>query len=113
MPDLPETNAGKSHQQAVMTVARRDNLTILQTARYFAEGTYLKMVGAPTTIADTMQEWLQAEACDGFLVVPPYFPRGVKDLVHLVIPELQRRGIFRTEYSGRHLRDHLGVTTYN
>jgi N-acetyl-S-(2-succino)cysteine monooxygenase len=113
MPDLPETNAGKSHQQAVMTVARRDNLTILQTARYFAEGTYLKMVGAPATIADTMQQWMQAEACDGFLVVPPYFPRGVEDLVHLVIPELQRRGIFRTEYSGRHLRDHLGVTTCN
>jgi N-acetyl-S-(2-succino)cysteine monooxygenase len=113
MPDLPETNAGKSHQQAVMTVARRDNLTILQTARYFAEGTYLKMVGAPATIADTMQQWLQAEACDGFLVVPSYFPRGVEDLVHLVIPELQHRGIFRKEYSGRHLRDHLGVTSYN
>jgi FMN-dependent oxidoreductase (nitrilotriacetate monooxygenase family) len=113
MPDLPETNAGKSHQQAVMTVARRDNLTIIQTARYFAEGTYLKLIGAPTTIADTMQEWLQAEACDGFLVVPTYFPRGVEDFVHLVIPELQRRGIFRKEYSGRRLRDHLGVTTYN
>ncbi len=113
MPDLPETNAGKSHQQAVMTVARRDNLTILQTARHFAEGTYLKMIGAPATIADTMQEWLKAEACDGFLVVPTYFPRGVEDFVHLVIPELQRRGVFRKEYSGRHLRDHLGVTSYN
>ena len=113
MPDLPETNAGKSHQQAVMTVARRDNLTILQTARHFAEGTYLKMIGAPATIADTMQKWLKAEACDGFLVVPTYFPRGVEDFVHLVIPELQRRGVFRKEYSGRHLRDHLGVTSYN
>ena len=68
---------------------------------------------APATIADTMQQWLQAEACDGFLVVPSYFPRGVEDLVHLVIPELQHRGIFRKEYSGRHLRDHLGVTSYN
>jgi N-acetyl-S-(2-succino)cysteine monooxygenase len=113
MPDLPETNAGKSHQQAVMSVARRDNLTILQTARYFAEGTYLKLIGTSATIADTMQEWLQAEACDGFLVVPAYFPRGVQDFVHLVIPELQRRGVFRKEYSGRHLRDHLGVTSYN
>jgi FMN-dependent oxidoreductase (nitrilotriacetate monooxygenase family) len=113
MPDLPETNAGKSHQQAVMTVARRGNLTILQTARHFAEGTYHKMVGAPATIADTMEEWMKAEACDGFLVVPPYFPRGVEDFVHLVIPELQRRGIFRKEYSGPHLRDHLGVTNYN
>jgi FMN-dependent oxidoreductase (nitrilotriacetate monooxygenase family) len=113
MPDLPETNAGKSHQQAVMAVARRGNLTILQTARHFAEGTYYKMVGAPATIADTMEEWMKAGACDGFLVVPPYFPRGVEDFVHLVIPELQRRGIFRKEYSGPHLRDHLGVTNYN
>jgi N-acetyl-S-(2-succino)cysteine monooxygenase len=113
MPDLPETNAGKSHQQAVTAVARRGNLTILQTARYFAEGTYLKMVGTPATIADTMEDWMKAEACDGFLVVPPYFPKGVEDFVHLVIPELQRRGIFRNEYSGLHLRDHLGVTNYN
>jgi N-acetyl-S-(2-succino)cysteine monooxygenase len=113
MPDLPETNAGKSHQQAVTAVARRGNLTILQTARYFAEGTYLKMVGAPATIADTMEDWMKAEACDGFLVVPPYFPKGVEDFVHLVIPELQRRGIFRKEYSGLHLRDHLGVANYN
>jgi len=113
MPDLPETNAGKSHQQAVTTVARRDNLTILQTARYFAEGTYLKMIGAPATVADAMQEWFEAKACDGFLVVPTYFPRGVEDFVHLVIPELQRRGVFRKEYSGRYLREHLGVTSYN
>jgi FMN-dependent oxidoreductase (nitrilotriacetate monooxygenase family) len=113
MPDLPETNAGRSHQQAVTAVARRGNLTILQTARHFAEGTYHKMVGAPATIADTMEEWMKAGACDGFLVVPPYFPRGVEDFVHLVIPELQRRGIFRREYSGPHLRDHLGVTNYN
>jgi N-acetyl-S-(2-succino)cysteine monooxygenase len=60
-----------------------------------------------------MEEWMKAGACDGFLVVPPYFPRGVEDFVHLVIPELQRRGIFRKEYSGPHLRDHLGVTNYN
>jgi FMN-dependent oxidoreductase (nitrilotriacetate monooxygenase family) len=113
MPDLPQTNAGKSHRDAILSVARRGNLSILETARHFAEGSYLKLVGSPATIADQMQEWLEGEACDGFLVVPPYFPRGVEDLVHLVIPELQRRGIFRKEYSGRHLRDHLGVTSYN
>jgi N-acetyl-S-(2-succino)cysteine monooxygenase len=46
------------------------------------------------------------------LVSPPYFPRGLEDFVRLVIPELQRRGIFRKEYAGQHLRDHLGVTSY-
>jgi N-acetyl-S-(2-succino)cysteine monooxygenase len=113
MPDLPETNAGKSHQQELISVARRDNLSILQTARYWAEGTYMKLIGAPKTIADKMHEWLEGDACDGFLVVAPYFPGGVETFVHLVIPELQRRGIFRKEYSGRHLRDQLGVTSYN
>ncbi len=113
MPDLPETNAGKSHREAIIAVARRENLSILKTARHFAQGSYLRLIGSPTTIADKMQEWLETDACDGFLVVPPYFPTGVADFVHFVIPELQRRGIFRREYSGQHLRDHLGVTSYS
>ncbi|MCB4770431.1 LLM class flavin-dependent oxidoreductase [Ancylobacter sp. Lp-2] len=112
LPDLPDTNAGKSHRGAIVALARRDNLSILQTARFFAEGSYLKLVGAPATVADRMQEWLDADACDGFLAVPTHFPTGVEAFTRLVVPELQRRGIFRTEYSGKHLRDHLGVTTY-
>jgi len=113
MPDLPDTNAGKSHRSAIVALARSENLSILQTARRFAEGSYLKLVGSPSTIADTMQEWLEADACDGFLAVPTHYPTGVEDFTRRVVPELQRRGIFRTEYSGKHLRDHLGVTTYN
>ncbi len=113
MPDLPETNAGKSHRDAIMSVARRENLSILETARYFGgEGNHMKLVGSPTTIADKMQEWLEGEACDGFLVVPSYFPTGVEDFVRFVIPELQRRGLFRKEYSGQTLRENLGVTSY-
>lgn len=112
MPELPPTNAGKSHREAIMALARKGNLSILQTARFFAEGSYMKFVGAPGTIADTMQEWLEAGACDGFLAVPTHFPRGVEDFTSLVVPELQRRGVFRREYSGTHLRDHLGVTRY-
>lgn len=112
MPDLPESNAGKSHRQAIIDVARRDNLSIVDTARYFAEGSYLKMVGAPTTIADTMQEWLDAGACDGFLAVPTHYPTGVEDFTGRVVPELQRRGIFRTEYEDGTLRERLGVTEY-
>lgn len=112
MPELPPTNAGKSHREAIMALARNGNLSILQTARFFAEGSYMKLVGAPSTIADIMQEWLEAGACDGFLAVPTHFPTGVEDFTGLVVPELQRRGIFRKEYSGPHLRDHLGVTRY-
>jgi N-acetyl-S-(2-succino)cysteine monooxygenase len=113
MPDLPPTNAGKSHRQAIVDLAHRGNLSILQTARIFAEGSYCKMVGSPVTIADTMQEWLEGDACDGFLAVPTHFPGGVEDFTRLVVPELQRRCLFRKEYSGRYLREHLGVTTYD
>ncbi len=112
MPELPESNAGKSHRQAIIDVAKRNGLSILETARYFAEGSYLKMVGAPSTIADTMQEWLEADACDGFLAVPTHFPTGVEDFTQRVVPELQRRGIFRTEYTGTTLRENLGLETF-
>jgi N-acetyl-S-(2-succino)cysteine monooxygenase len=112
LPELPESNAGKSHREAIIDVARRGNLSIRQTARYFAEGSYLKVVGAPTTIADTLQEWTEAQACDGFLAVPTHFPTGVEDFTGKVVPELQRRGLFRTEYTGTTLRENLGVTTY-
>ncbi|WP_432563622.1 LLM class flavin-dependent oxidoreductase [Kineococcus sp. SYSU DK003] len=112
MPDLPESNAGKSHRAAILDVARRGNLSIVETARYFAEGSYLKVIGSPSSAADTMQEWLEADACDGFLAVPTHFPAGVEDFTQLVVPELQRRGLFRTEYTGRTLRENLGVQTY-
>jgi N-acetyl-S-(2-succino)cysteine monooxygenase len=113
MPELPPTNAGTSHRQAIVDLARRGNLSILQTARIFAEGSYCKMVGAQSTVADMMQEWLEADACDGFLAVPTHYPRGVTDFTRLVVPELQRRGLFRKEYAGRTLRENLGVTTYD
>lgn len=112
LPHLPESNAGKSHREAIMDVAARGNLSIRQTARYFAEGSYLKLVGSAATIADTMQEWVSADACDGFLAVPTHFPTGVEDFTQRVVPELQRRGVFRTEYTGTTLRENLGVTTY-
>ncbi|MFE3836112.1 LLM class flavin-dependent oxidoreductase [Pseudogemmobacter sonorensis] len=112
MPDLPESNAGKTHQSMILNYARKHGLSILQTARHFGQGNHMPVVGSPVTIADTLQHWKESGACDGFLVVPPYFPGGIEDFVRQVIPELQRRGAFRKEYSGPHLRDHLGVTRY-
>ncbi|MBN9177905.1 MAG: LLM class flavin-dependent oxidoreductase [Microbacterium sp.] len=109
VPELPETNAGKSHREAIMAISREKNLTVLETARYFAEGSYLKMIGSPATIADAVQTWRDADACDGFLAVPTHYPTGVEDFTERVVPELQRRGAFRTEYTGTQLRDHLGL----
>ena len=67
------------------------------------------MVGTPAEIADTMQEWLETDACDGFNVMFPTVPAGLDEFVDLVVPELQRRGLFRREYEGTTLRDHLGL----
>lgn len=67
------------------------------------------MVGTPTYVADQMQEWLTTEAADGFIIQASYLPGGFDDFVNLVVPELQRRGLFRTSYSGQTLRHHLGL----
>ena len=65
--------------------------------------------GTPQSIADTLEEWFVEAAADGYNILPAYFPGAFDDFVNLVIPELQRRGLFRTEYQGSTLRDHLGL----
>ena len=63
----------------------------------------------PEQIADQLEEWFINDAADGFNIMPPYLPGGLDDFVELVIPELRRRGLFRTEYEGRTLRENLGL----
>ncbi len=65
--------------------------------------------GSPQQIADHMEEWFRKDGCDGFNLMPPFLPGGLDDFVELVMPELRRRGLFRTEYEGRTLREHLGL----
>jgi alkanesulfonate monooxygenase len=110
MPDVPRGNSSHSTYDYVMGLARRDNLTMRQIAQVVA-GARAKLVavGTPKQIVDMMEEWYVEEACDGFNVMPPYLPGGLNDFVELVIPEMQRRGLFRTEYTGRTLREHLGL----
>ena len=67
------------------------------------------LIGTPATIADQMEQWLLTPACDGFNVMFPYLPGGLDDFVDRVVPELQRRGVFRRAYSGRTLRENLGL----
>jgi alkanesulfonate monooxygenase SsuD/methylene tetrahydromethanopterin reductase-like flavin-dependent oxidoreductase (luciferase family) len=66
-------------------------------------------IGTPAQIADMMQEWFENDACDGFNITPTHLPAGCEDFVDMVIPELQRRGLFRTEYEGTTLRGNLGL----
>ena len=56
-----------------------------------------------------MEEWFVKGACDGFNIMPPYIPGSLDDFCTLVVPELQRRGLFRTEYEGHTLRENLGL----
>ena len=87
---------------------RREKPTIRQL--YLRAGiTGSARIGTPSDIADIMQEWFEASACDGFNVTPATLPGGGEDFVALVVPELQRRGLFRTEYSGKTLRENLGL----
>jgi alkanesulfonate monooxygenase SsuD/methylene tetrahydromethanopterin reductase-like flavin-dependent oxidoreductase (luciferase family) len=65
--------------------------------------------GTPPHIADTLEAWFVAGAADGFNILPPYFPGAFADFVDLVVPELQRRGLFRREYAGATLREHFGL----
>jgi alkanesulfonate monooxygenase len=69
----------------------------------------LAMVGTPRTIADQMEEWLYSDACDGFNIMFPFVPGGLDEFVDRVVPELQRRSLFRREYEGRTLRENLGL----
>jgi alkanesulfonate monooxygenase len=109
LPEIPETNAGQSSRQSLIELARRENLTVRQLAQLVGGYGGLQMVGTPAEIADQMQAWLEAEACDGFNVMFPYLPAGLDDVVNLVVPELQRRGLFRQDYEGTTLREHLGL----
>ena len=107
--DIPDTNASKSGRERVIALARRENLTVRQLAQRLGGYAGSAFVGTPTGIADEMQEWLETEASDGFNIMFPYLPEGLDDFVDRVVPELQRRGIFRKEYEGRTLRENLGL----
>lgn len=109
LPEIPDTNASKSSRERVVEAARRKNLTVRQLAQRLGGYSGLSFVGTAETIADEMEEWLRTDGSDGFNVMFPYLPAGLDDFVERVIPELQRRGIFRRDYEGTTLRDHLGL----
>ena len=109
LPPIPPTNAGQSGRQSVIDLAAREGLTVRQLAQRGAGYGGLTMVGTAATIADQMEAWLTERACDGFNVMFPFLPAGLDDFVDKVVPELQRRGLFRREYEGATLRENLGL----
>ncbi|MEH1969524.1 LLM class flavin-dependent oxidoreductase [Nostoc sp.] len=109
LPEIPLTNAGHSSRERVIALAQRENLTIRQLAQRVGSYGGLAFVGTPQTIADEMERWLFEEGSDGFNIMFPFIPEGLNDFVDKVVPELQRRGIFRQEYEGKTLRENLGL----
>jgi FMN-dependent oxidoreductase (nitrilotriacetate monooxygenase family) len=105
-----KTNASPYVFESAVNMARQENLSIRQLATKMA-GARGKavVVGTPQLIADMMEEWLLGEAADGFNIMPPYLPGSLDDFVELLLPELRKRGLFRTEYRGATLRENLGL----
>jgi N-acetyl-S-(2-succino)cysteine monooxygenase len=102
----------RSRAAVLLEHARRNNMTIRQFYLAASSGRgHRTIIGTADRIVDSMQEWVEAEAADGFNIVPSHMPVAVDDFVELVIPELQRRGLFRTSYEGHTLRENLGLPT--
>jgi len=111
LPDLPykETENGKGRFRQQLELARRENLSIRELVlRFRVSRGHLQAVGSVKTVADIIEQWFVERGADGFNVVPPLLPSGFEDFTRLVVPELQRRGIFQTEYQGTTLRESLG-----
>lgn len=115
LPELPQTQDGqRSRQQLLTDLAQGEHLTIRQLYERIAGGRgHFTVVGTAREVADQMQAWFEREAADGFNFMAPALPGGLDDFLSLVVPELQRRGLFRTEYRGATLREHLGLDASN
>jgi FMN-dependent oxidoreductase (nitrilotriacetate monooxygenase family) len=109
VPKLPEIDtAAKRFRIFLERDGRR--LTIREVVDYVSAGIgHLALIGSPGQIADTMVEWINQEGADGFNLMPHFLPGGLEDFVDYVVPELQDRGAFRTEYEPGTLRDNLGL----
>ena len=110
LPPVPANNASQGSQKRIIDHAARENLSILQIARHIAAGrTSKKATGTPQQVADMLTDWFAASAADGFVIAAPVLPDMLARFVDGVVPILQARGLFRTDYEGTTLRDHLGL----
>jgi alkanesulfonate monooxygenase len=107
--DIPQSNASQSGRERAIALGKRENLTVRQLAQRLGGFGGLAMVGTAQSVADEMEEWLATSASDGFTIQFPYLPGSLDEFCTQLVPELQRRGIFRKEYEGTTLRENLGL----
>ena len=110
LPPAPPTEGNKSRQALLRQIADENDFTIRQLYQWVASARgHYTIIGTAGQIVDMLQEWFENEAADGFNILPPWLPTSLDDFVELVVPELQRRGLYRTAYEGRTLRENLGL----
>ena len=111
LPDLPlPANANQTMFLGTVALARKDDLTVRQLLKALGGGVgHRFFIGTPEAIADDIETWFKAGAADGFNLMPDVLPSGLETFVDEVVPLLQKRALFRTEYEGRTLRDHFGL----
>ena len=107
--DLPTSPRATSRRDLMLEQMRREQLTLRQLGARTASLGHWVLCGTALRIADTLEEWFQGGAADGFIMMPSALPSGLGEFVRHVVPELQRRGLFRERYEGRTLREHLGL----
>jgi N-acetyl-S-(2-succino)cysteine monooxygenase len=110
VPELPPSTIMQGHAVTLSALAREHNMTLRELRDYASAGLGHRLLcGTAEFVADGLEEWFADGAADGFNIMPPWFPGAFDDFVDQVVPILQRRGLFRTEYTGKTLRDHLGL----
>lgn len=110
LPDEDEIEGAKSRYTLIVSLARRERLTVRELIGRLGGGRgHRTFAGTPEQVADTLQEWYDAEAADGFNVMPAILPSGLEQFVDHVLPILRERGLFRAEYEGKTLREHYGL----
>ncbi len=107
--DIPESNASKSGRERALRMTEAEGLTVRQLAQRLGGFSGLCLMGSTETVAGQMEEWLETRGSDGFTIMFPYVPGGVDEFVDRLVPVLQDRGLFRTEYEGATLRENLGL----
>lgn len=109
-PDPAKLVNSQSRAQLIVDLARRERPTLRVLLRRMAHARgHRIVVGTPESIVDQMLDWVEHDAADGFNLVPPYLPEGLTEFVDHVVPLLQKRGVFRSEYEGTTLREHYGL----
>ena len=109
LPEIVKSDSSQHVFKMFTDMAKNEQLTIRELyLRIVVRGHWI-IRGTPQTIADHLEDWFRNGGCDGYNVMPPYLPGALDDFVEFVVPELQRRGVFRKEYEGRTLRENLGL----